>query len=408
MVSTISRDDVLAVMPHPTLTAISGEPTYQDMKKWKKEMSSNLISVRMPANWGQGKGLLGELQDPAVFTARNGAAYNPPAGPPPAYPVILPGATTAQREQARAEHAIDVKFWVTAEHGRRIAVNIGSAALEPFVYAELDEPDEGLDDVDIRSLYDHVMDRFANISQTEIDDNLAEFNKGIDPSRTLAVYTRKQELCQEVANDAGVEITESTMVTTGTKHAVAAGGMDEAWKAWIRTATADRTWPNWKTHWTSAFQEKRELIKLTGSSFNGMANSAQEAEIGTKMVDALDNLANAAVQRNDTFEQLVKTNQTLTNTISSQQAEIKRLLSIVTALSSGKQPQEQSAKGGDAPGVFDPNGYCWWHGFKVKHGHNSATCDKGIKDPANYILHKNAKRGDEQGGCTWNDKWKAK
>jgi hypothetical protein len=313
------------------------------MKRWKKEMSSNLIAVRMPANWGRGKGLLGELQDPGVFTARNGAAYNPPAGPPPAYPVIPVGATTAEREQARAEHSIDVKYWVTAEHGKRIAVNIGAAALEPFAYAELDEPDEGLDDVDIRALYDHVMDRFAKISQVEIDDNLAEFNKGIDPSRTLAVYTRKQELCQEIATDAGVEITESTMVTTGTKHAVAAGGMDEAWKGWMRMPMANRTWPNWKTHWTAAFQEKRELIKLTGSAFNGMANSAQEEEMGTKMVDALDNLANAAVQRNDTFEQLVKSNQTLTNTISSQQTEIKRLLTIVTSLSSGKQPQQQPA-----------------------------------------------------------------
>ena len=81
---------------------------------------------------------------------------------------------------------------------------------------------------------------------------------------------------------------------------------------------------------------KRELIKLTGSAFDGMANSAKEKEMGTKMVDALDNLANAAVQHNDTFKQLVKTNQTLTNTVSSQQAEIKRLLTIVTALSSGK------------------------------------------------------------------------
>jgi len=111
-----------------------------------------------------------------------------------------------------------------------------------------------------------------------------------------------------------------------------------------------------------------------------MANSAEEKEMGTEMVGTLVNLANAAVQRNDTFEQLVKTNQTLTNTVSSQQAEIKRLLTIVTALSSGKQPQQQSNGGeGETSDVWDPNGYCWWHGFKVKHSHNSCTCDKGKK-----------------------------
>ena len=32
-------------------------------------MSANLIALRMPEDWGRGKGLLGELQDTAVFTA---------------------------------------------------------------------------------------------------------------------------------------------------------------------------------------------------------------------------------------------------------------------------------------------------------------------------------------------------
>ena len=49
-------------------------------------------------------------------------------------------------------------------------------------------------------------------------------------------------------------------------------------------------------------------------------------------------------------------------------------------------------------------GYCYWHGFKVKKGHNSTTCDKGMKS-ADYEQHKNAKRGDEQGGCMWNANW---
>jgi hypothetical protein len=417
MVATVSRDDVLAVMPFPTLTRITGEPTYQDMKKWRKEMSSNLISVRMPVIWGQNKGLLGELQDPAVFLARNGAAYNPPLAAPPAYPVIVAGATTAEREQARAEHAIESTNWQTANHGRRIAVNIGAAAFEAYVYAELGDPDKGLNDVNIRMLYDHVMDRFAKISQLEIDSNLESFNEGIDPSKTLAVYTRKQELCQETANDADVPITEATMVTTGTKHAVATGGMDQAWKEWMRTLAANRTWPNWKTHWTAAFQDKRELVKLTGIAFNGMANSAQESELGDKMVSALDNLANAAVQKNDTFEQLVLSNKTLTESIRSQQDEIKKLLAIITALSTSDRESGRTPSGGGktstAPGAsgggggipWDPVGYCWSHGFKVKMSHSSATC---ANKKEGHDSHLNAKRGDEQGGCKWNEKWKAK
>ena len=134
----------------------------------------------------------------------------------------------------------------------------------------------------------------------------------------LAVYTRKQELCQETANDADIPITETTMVTTGTKHAVATGGMDKQWKEWIRRAAIDCTWLNWKTHWTAAFQDIHELAKLTGAAFNRMANKVQKIDMGNKMVSALENLANAAVQKNSTFKQLINANKTLTNSICAQ------------------------------------------------------------------------------------------
>lgn len=406
MVKSVARDDVLAVMPHPVLTKISGEPTYQNMKLWKKEQSANLIAVKMPDDWGRGKGMLGELQDAPVFLARNGAAYNPPANAPADYPNIPGGTTTAERERLRGENDITKTYWETAEHAKRITVNIGAAAFDKFVYAELDDPDEGLNDVEIRDLYDHVMDRFASISQQEIDENLASFNEGIDPTLTLAVYTRKQERCQEIAADAEVPITEATMVTTGTKHAVATGGLEQEWKAWNAPATV-KTWPNWKTFWTAAFKGKRELIKLTGTAFNNMANSAHEAELGDKMVDSLDRLANAAVQKTDDIERLTRSVATLTATISTQTKEISRLHDIIAALATNN-PKPADKPTSATKANWDPNGYCWWHGYKVKCGHTSATCDKGKNDAANYNLHKNAKRGDEQGGCTWNESWKGK
>ena len=41
---------------------------------------------------------------------------------------------------------------------QRIAVNIGAAALKEWVIAELDNPDKGINGVDIRTLYEHVME----------------------------------------------------------------------------------------------------------------------------------------------------------------------------------------------------------------------------------------------------------
>ena len=406
MSSPVSRVDVLAVMPNQTCTKIGGEPTYQGMMIWKREINANLIAVTMPLAWGQGKGLLGSFQDPAAFLARNGNAYNPPATAPPAYPEIVAGATTAEREEARALHKIDVRNWDTSTHAASLVAEIGAAAFDEYVLAELMDPDEGLNGVTIRQIYDHVMLRFANVSQPEVDANLAKFNEPMDPSVTLAVYIRRQERCQEVASDAGIPISEATMVSTLVKHAAATGGLDVAWGTWKTRAAAGLPmgWAAAVTHWTEAFASKVELTKITGVAFNGMANQAEEV-MADKMVTALDNLANAAVEKNSTIESLVKANLALTKAVAEREANLQALTTAITKLSNQRSKGGGSGGGGGgAPAggpVFDPLGYCWSHGYKCKHGHSSATCNKkktGHQDTA--------KRGDIQGGATWNVDWK--
>ena len=65
------------------------------------------------------------------------------------------------------------------------------------------------------------------------------------------------------------------MVSTGTRHAVATGNMQLAWRDWVRIP--NKTWILWKVHWTQAFQEKRDLEILADVPIDaGFANSATE------------------------------------------------------------------------------------------------------------------------------------
>ena len=92
------------------------------------------------------------------------------------------------------------------------------------------------------------------------------------------------------------------MLTIGTKHAVVTGGMDDVWHVWMRLPNSQQTWVRWKTMWSEAFLKKQKLVRLTGIAYKGMENQAQEMETGNTMVVALDNLENAAVQKNDTVK----------------------------------------------------------------------------------------------------------
>ena len=395
----IARDKVQALMPHQTLTKIQGEPTHKAIRKLEKELAANLIAV--PCSWGVNKGHLGELHDPATFLARNGAPYAPPATAPPAYPDMPVGATTAAREQIRAEHELAQNDWQTLQHVRRIAVNLVAAAVEPVYYAELDDPDEGLNAVSVRELLQFIRERYCQIDQSEIDKNMETFYEGMDPSLPLSVYIRKQEECQDFANDAKVPISDQTMITTATKHALQCGDYTEAWKEWNRGTDAQKTWRDWKTHWTRAFNENRAIQRLTGNSFR--ANATIETELSDQLVTSLDNLAYAAVQKNDTIEKFIETIKQQQDTIHKLQAQNGELM---MKLLGGQSAADADAKRGGTTGekhAWDPSGYCWTHGYKVKKGHNSKTCKTRGEGH-----QESATRSNIMGGNEANKTWVAK
>jgi hypothetical protein len=223
--------------------------------------AKNLMAVSCP--WGHNKGHLGLLQDPAIYLARNGDVYTIPAAEPPTYPVIPIGATVPQREELRAINIAARKAWATYRLVLAITRDQFAAAIDDVYYAVLDDPTEGLNGVDLRTLVQHILTTYAQISQPDLDDNMTEFNIGINSGLPLAVYTRKQEKCQVFAADAGVPISDELMVTTGSKHAISSGNMRLNWREWKRRPANEHTWANWKIHWTAAFVEMRDISRMT-------------------------------------------------------------------------------------------------------------------------------------------------
>ncbi|KAL7475994.1 hypothetical protein ACHAW6_007122, partial [Cyclotella cf. meneghiniana] len=210
---------------------------------------------------------------------------------------------------------------------------------------------------------------------------------GIDPTLPLSVYIRKQENCQDFAKDARVPISEQTMVTTGTKHALQSGDFTAAWKEWIRHEDAHKTWTNWKNHWTQAFNENRAIQRLTGNIFR--ANATIEDELSEKMVASLDNLANAAVQKNDTIDKLIDINKQQQATIHNLQVQNGELLTLLKRLSESSTTRPNTNIGKDI------NGYCWTHGFKVKKGHTSKTCTQRAEGHQEKATRRNTMGGSE-------------
>jgi hypothetical protein len=110
--------------------------------------------------------------------------------------------------------------------------------------------------------------------------------------------------------------------------------------------------------------------------------AATNAKQTAMMAKSHDNLANAAIQENDTVEKLVTAKEKLRKALADANAAITQLclpnppnppnpLSTPSRSSTNNLcPSHWSAVKPD----WDPTGYCSKHGFKVKLVHSRATC----------------------------------
>jgi hypothetical protein len=170
MSDTVSADSIKAQMPHPTLTQVLGELTHKQVKMVIWELTTNLMAVFCP--WDHNKGHLGLLRDPAIYLACNGGEFTILVNEPPTYALIPAGATAQAQEELRATNIYARKVWATDRHVLAITCNQFAAAIDDVYYAVLDNSTEGLNVVDLRTLVQHFLTTYAQISQPNLDNNM--------------------------------------------------------------------------------------------------------------------------------------------------------------------------------------------------------------------------------------------
>ena len=115
--------------------------------------------------------------------------------------------------------------------------------------------------------------------------------------------------------------------------------------------------------------------------------------VGTSM----DNLTLAAITKQTKVDMLSQSNRTLVKVNAEQQNTITKLNNKITTIEKKLEKSSVGGGGGGASEKFDPNSYCWSHGYKNYPSHNSATC-RNKKEG-----HKcEATRQNTMGGSTWN------
>ena len=124
------------------------------------------------------------------------------------------------------------------------------------------------------------------------------------------------------------------------------------------------------------------------------------------VVEGLDTLAAAVTTDRNRRDGLLQTNKTLTDQIAKLTTQNGKLVDIAARKGGGTAAAGATGGRGKDPwedNDWDPKGYCWTHGHKVKKGHNSITCNS--RSPGHQVSARKFGREQTKKGSSVNWKW---
>ena len=425
-----SADAIEAKFPHKTLTKIEGQPTYADFHLLREEIFRNALSSKSP--FGGGKhGHKGACTNTLTYTIETGGvAWNVPTTSS-IFPIFPPGATDDEKRIIIAEFVRDETGIKAAETTINLLRNQLLGAVDEEYYMELYDDIFRYDRVSPSDFLDHILQYYAEIDDETLEDNKKEFEQPPDMSMPIDVYFRKQERCRQLAIDGSVPISKGEPVLKLQVHMGQSGMVNSAYTKWKRKPIADRRWATGKIFFRKAIKEAGKISKLAGEeglSANALTQNNVRNEMAEQMGEAFDNLALAATAKQATLESMVQTiaeltaaNSALTKTNASLTQQLQKCQTNGSARSNGGgnggRNSGSNSGGGNGggnngggttqqpkewPAWTDPGAYCFTCGYKLRHGHTSATCPKAKDHPGHK---KEATRANPMGGSLKDAGW---
>jgi hypothetical protein len=310
--------------PHAELTPIVGKPTAVDVQLLQKKVYANTRAVHCTRGGGA-NGYLGITMDPAVYLARAGKAFIPPAHPGNQL-VHAANATVAQTTVANRTY--------DDEEVREAIRQQILTAVDATYHGVLADADFGYADVTISVILTHLRFTYAKLTGDDLETNRTQLATMWNPDEPIENLWLRIKHIRAVATAGQEPITDSTVIRLTLVALDQAGVYAHPIKTWRDKPDTDRTWNNFVPHFEHSEKERIRLLTGANAGYHG-ANKAIETHPPSAITP--QNLAAAAT--------------------------------------TGTQFQYNTC----------PLFYCWTHGLNRNPQHTSGTCSskgKGHKDDA--------------------------
>ena len=358
-----SVEEIRTSFPQPTLTAVSGEPSYTDITHIHTILKSNAASI--PSTLGGGEhGLLGLVLSAATYFTVTGTAFAIPANPG-ATPIIPNAATTAQINALTRTFNQEFKVYAESKRADTALKQQILNAIEPLYIEALRNPHTGYTGVSTMTILTYLYTNYGSITSIDLDAHKTKMKQPYDINLPITTLFKQIEDGVEYAEAGNDPFTDTQVVNMAYVLLFNTGAYKDDCKDWTRRATAAKTWTHFKAFFATRFRERREILRLeqqgnvnthfgnnttapSAASFHhtdsfqsmdehphAFANITSVDEVSSfasfqkETGDALQTLANATIENNQHFMNLSTENTSLRQQVTEMQTLLTSMYTTI-------------------------------------------------------------------------------
>jgi hypothetical protein len=356
----------------PLVPPIIGTPNYESLSTVFRILSANATSVPCPLGNGQ-LGWLSITIPEALFDSLSNTPFVLPTNP--GYAPDLPMFPTAdQIAHLQATHKEQLRLWNEYLTVDRALKQQLTGAIEPKFIASLRNRLTGYSTLTTRNIMEHLLHTYGRILPSEIVRNDTNFRKEYDANEPIEILYEQIEDAMQLAADADAPYNENQVLANALNLVQRTKVYRHSCHEWQRRPQDEKTWQNFKSHFSEAANELRE-DRTTGQDHgyhqNPTANNAMEL-FTTETAEAFANLANATASDRSMMADLMATNKTLLEQLSSLTREVAQLRTA----SAPPRGRGDGDGGGNRSTRkrYNNTNYCWSHGYDISREHDSSSC----------------------------------
>jgi hypothetical protein len=153
----------------------------------------------------------------------------------------------------------------------------------------------GFANISAREMLDHLFMTYENITSVDLGHNFEHMPRAWDPQQPAESLFKQIQDCANFYKAGGIIIRHPHQINVGYAKIFATGHFMSACRRWIEKPTIEKTWAQFKAHFSAAHRQHKQMQGESTSTSGYHAENADVGQTEDQMAEAtIGDLANLA------------------------------------------------------------------------------------------------------------------